>query len=75
MVGGLYRAYAAGAEVAAGHVLDELGATMPLSRTRAEEIERLRAWASGRAVSASGYPIGQPPSSPPRSDPPNAGYA
>ena len=59
VVGGLYRAYAEGTEVAAAHILDELAATTPLSRTRAEEIAALRSWASGRALSASGAPIGE----------------
>jgi AAA+ superfamily predicted ATPase len=54
VVGGLYRAYAANEEVTTRHVAEELAATVPLSRTRAEDIARLRAWADGRAVRASG---------------------
>jgi len=54
VVGALYRAFAAGREVATDDVLEEIQETTPLSRTRAEEVEALRRWARGRAVMASG---------------------
>jgi hypothetical protein len=54
VVGGLYRAYAENEEVTTRHVAEELATTVPLWRTRAEDIARLRAWADGRAVPASG---------------------
>ena len=53
VVGALYRAYADGAELTTERIVEELGRTTPLSRTRAEDIARMRAWAQGRAVPAS----------------------
>jgi AAA+ superfamily predicted ATPase len=53
IVAAMYRAFAGGGEVGTGHVLAELSATEPLSRSRVEEVERMRAWARGRAVPAS----------------------
>jgi SpoVK/Ycf46/Vps4 family AAA+-type ATPase len=50
IVGALYRAYAAGSELTTEEILTEIRSTVPLSVARAEEIERLRAWASTRAV-------------------------
>ena len=35
-----------------GRLVEELGRTEPLSKTRAEDIGALRAWAKGRAVPA-----------------------
>jgi SpoVK/Ycf46/Vps4 family AAA+-type ATPase len=52
VVGALYRAYSAGTELATGGILAELRATVPLSRQRPDEIQRLRAWASNHAVAA-----------------------
>ncbi len=52
IVGGLYRAYADGAELTTESLLEELANTVPLSRARAEDIEALRAWASTRTVPA-----------------------
>jgi SpoVK/Ycf46/Vps4 family AAA+-type ATPase len=52
VVATLYDAYAVGAEITTERVLAELERTMPLSRTRAEDVERLRAWARDRAVPA-----------------------
>jgi len=52
VVGALYRAYEANQELSTQAVLAELEGTVPLSRTRAEEIAALRAWAKGRAVPA-----------------------
>jgi len=52
VVGALYRAFADGAELTTEAVVDEIEATVPLSRSRAEEVDALRAWASERAVAA-----------------------
>ena len=45
-----YEARALGQPADAGHVRSELARTRPLSVTRAEAIEALRAWARGRTV-------------------------
>lgn len=68
IVGAMYRAFAGGEEVGTRHVLAELAATEPLSQSRAEDVERMRAWARGRAVRASAV---QEPSEPDR----RPGYA
>jgi SpoVK/Ycf46/Vps4 family AAA+-type ATPase len=52
VVGALYRAYAVGAEVDDRTLQEEATHTVPLSRTRAEDIARLRAWSEGRSVPA-----------------------
>lgn len=49
----MYAAYSQKTEVTTEHLLIALRATVPLSMTRAEEIESLRAWARDRAVPAS----------------------
>src|SRR5437588_818174 len=49
----LYAAYSQRQQVSTQHVLDALKSTVPLSTTRAEEIEALRSWARHRAVPAS----------------------
>ncbi len=49
----LYAAYSQKMEITTEHLLNALKATVPLSTTRAEEIETLRAWARNRAVPAS----------------------
>jgi ATPase family associated with various cellular activities (AAA) len=49
----LYAAYSEKKPLGAQSLLDALAQTVPLSRTRAEEIQALREWASGRAVPAS----------------------
>ncbi len=54
VVAGLYRAYADGHDLSTDGILAEIRATTPLSRTRAEDVARLRAWSAGRAVPASG---------------------
>jgi hypothetical protein len=69
-VGALYRAFAEGREVGTGDLVDEIGRTTPLSRTRAEAVAALRAWSRGRATPAS---IVSPASAP--VDPPRPGYA
>jgi hypothetical protein len=50
VAGALYRAYAAGRDLTTDDILAEIQASPPLSRTRAEDVARLRAWAKGRAV-------------------------
>lgn len=50
VVGALYRAYGAGSPLTTDEILVEMRSTLPLSRTRAEEIGRLRAWAAQRTV-------------------------
>jgi len=65
VVGGMYRAFAAGRDLTTDDLLSELAETMPISRTRAEDIAALRAWAKGRAVPASGpAPISSEPERP-----------
>jgi SpoVK/Ycf46/Vps4 family AAA+-type ATPase len=49
----LYAAYSQKQQLATEHLLDAIRGTVPLSTTRAEEIEALRAWAQKRAVPAS----------------------
>jgi SpoVK/Ycf46/Vps4 family AAA+-type ATPase len=49
----LYSAYSQKQQLANAHLLDAIRATVPLSTTRAEEIEALREWAAKRAVPAS----------------------
>ena len=49
----LYAAFSSKQTVSTQGLLDALKATVPLSVTRSEEIEELRAWASQRAVPAS----------------------
>jgi SpoVK/Ycf46/Vps4 family AAA+-type ATPase len=51
-VGALYRAYAASGELTTDELLAELAGTVPLSRSREEDVSRLRTWASGRALAA-----------------------
>ncbi|HXJ62609.1 MAG TPA: AAA family ATPase [Actinomycetota bacterium] len=52
VVGALYRAFASSADVTTDSIVTELKGTVPLSRSRAEDIMALRAWASQRAVPA-----------------------
>jgi SpoVK/Ycf46/Vps4 family AAA+-type ATPase len=59
VVAALYRAYADGQELTTEGILTEVRSTAPLSRTRAEEVTALRAWARGRAVPAA-RPGGSP---------------
>jgi SpoVK/Ycf46/Vps4 family AAA+-type ATPase len=49
----MYAAYAAKSPLSTETVLDALRSTVPLSTTRAEQIQALRAWAAQRAVPAS----------------------
>ena len=52
VVSGLYIAYASGTDVTTEAIIHELGATVPLSRARHEDLQRLRAWAGDRALAA-----------------------
>jgi SpoVK/Ycf46/Vps4 family AAA+-type ATPase len=49
----LYAAYSQKKQLSTQSLLDALGQTVPLSTTRAEEIQALRDWAGARAVPAS----------------------
>ena len=49
----LYAAFSSKQPLASQTILDALSRTVPLSTTRAEEIQALRAWAKVRAVPAS----------------------
>ena len=49
----LYAAFSAKHQLSTQHLLEALQATVPLSTTRAEEIQALRQWAKTRAVPAS----------------------
>jgi SpoVK/Ycf46/Vps4 family AAA+-type ATPase len=51
--GGLYAAYSEKKQLSTQSLLDALSQTVPLSTTRAEEIQTLRSWARTRAVPAS----------------------
>jgi SpoVK/Ycf46/Vps4 family AAA+-type ATPase len=48
----LYRAFAEGIELETRHILEEIGATRPLSVVLGEKVTRLRAWAKERCVAA-----------------------
>jgi len=52
VVGASYRAYADGHNLTTEAILTEVGATSPLSRTRAEDVAQIRAWATGRTAPA-----------------------
>jgi ATP-dependent 26S proteasome regulatory subunit len=52
VVGALYRAYAGGRSLTTELLLEEVRATVPLSRSRPEDMQRLRAWAREHAVTA-----------------------
>ena len=49
----LYDAFYVNEELTAAHVLTALGQTVPLAKTMDDQINRLRAWADGRARNAS----------------------
>src|SRR5580704_16022160 len=49
----LYASFSSKQPVATSSLIDALARTVPLSATRAEEIQQLRVWARGRAVPAS----------------------
>lgn len=53
VVSGLYESFATGEEFSTEHVVQALRATVPLSKTMSGELEKLRAWADGRARPAS----------------------
>ncbi len=48
----LYSVFASSSTLSTGSLLEEMGRTRPLSKTMAEKVEALRAWARDRAVSA-----------------------
>ncbi|HEX8391264.1 MAG TPA: AAA family ATPase [Longimicrobium sp.] len=52
IVSALYGALADGGPVTTERLVAEMGRTRPLSRVRAEDVARLRAWAADRTVSA-----------------------
>ena len=54
IVGALYRSLDDSTPLNTTHILEEIVATVPLSRSRPEDIDRLRAWARDRAVPAAG---------------------
>jgi ATP-dependent 26S proteasome regulatory subunit len=53
VIAGALRALQAGKPLDTDHLLAELGATVPLSRSRAEDVSALRAWAKDRFVPVS----------------------
>ena len=53
VVAALLTAFSRGGELTSAILAEELRATKPLSVTRREDIDRLRAWAADRTVSAS----------------------
>ncbi len=53
VVSALYEGFSRGEELNTGHVLLALRETVPLARTMAEHLQRLRDWATGRARPAS----------------------
>jgi hypothetical protein len=50
---GMRRAFSRGKEVEMSHIVAAIGQTVPLAKTAAEKIEKLRAWAKGKARMAS----------------------
>ncbi len=60
IISGLYDAFYAHQELETAHVLRALKETVPLAHTMDEQVERLRAWAEGRARHASFLRIQQP---------------
>lgn len=52
VVGALYRAFAADSDLTTEELIAEAETAVPLSRTRAEDVESLRSWADGRALRA-----------------------
>jgi hypothetical protein len=58
IIAGLYDAFEAGEELTSGHILENLGHTLPLSQTMDAHIQALRGWARQHARPAS--PWNQP---------------
>src|SRR5206468_1814754 len=52
IVGAMYRAFSSSAPLTTESILDEIAHTVPLSRTRAEDVIAMRAWSDGRATPA-----------------------
>lgn len=59
VVAALYRAFSAKTDVTTELLAHEAAATTPLARSRAADIESMRAWARGRAVFAGSLPSGE----------------
>ena len=58
IVAGLFDAFSEGGDLTTAVVQQSLAATVPLSKTMSEELDRLRGWAQGRTRSASGAVAG-----------------
>ena len=58
IVAGLFDAFSEGGDLTTAVVQQSLAATVPLSKTMSEELDRLRGWAQGRTRSASGAVLG-----------------
>jgi SpoVK/Ycf46/Vps4 family AAA+-type ATPase len=56
VVAALYSAFSAKTDVTTELLAREAGATTPLARSRAADIESMRAWARGRAILAGARP-------------------
>ena len=54
IIAGLFDAFSAGTDVTTAILRDSLAATVPLSKTMSEELNRLRSWAQGRTRPAAG---------------------
>lgn len=54
IVAGLFDAFSQNTELSSGLIEESLAATVPLSKTMSEELNRLRGWAQGRTRPASG---------------------
>ncbi len=57
VIAALFDAFADGEELTTARLLSAIERTTPLSQTMREDIESLRTWAQGRAVSASTLPV------------------
>jgi SpoVK/Ycf46/Vps4 family AAA+-type ATPase len=64
IISALYDAFYEQQEITTPHILASLTQTVPLSRTMAEKVNTLRAWASGRARNASGLRYEADPADP-----------
>lgn len=56
VVAALYRAFSVDGDITTDALAREASATTPLARSRSQDIERMRAWARGRAVLAGTRP-------------------
>jgi len=55
IISALYDAFSGRQSLATSHIIASIEATVPMARTMSEHIDRLRAWASGRARDAGGH--------------------